>query len=100
MEAKIIKKQGLTGMILDVLFIMALCFGTLLTTMLMRGTVLVGSGGAGGMDFTFNLPAFLGTLSGLLFYLGYLLTQSDRELRAVCKNTYGCEGRNLDPVRN
>lgn len=100
MKATTTEKQGTLGMTLDVLFIMVLCFGTLLTTMLMRGKVLVGSGGGGGMDFTFNIPAFLGTLSGLLLYMSYLLTQSDRELRAVCKSTYGCEGKKLDPVRN
>ncbi len=92
------KRQSSLGMGLDVVFIMVLCFGTLLTTMLMRGKVLVGSGGGGGMDFTFNLPAFLGTLSGLLLYLGYLLTRSDRQLREVCKSNYGCEGEALKPA--
>lgn len=98
MKASITKQQGSFGMAMDVLFIMALCFGTLLTTMLMRGKVLVGSGGGGGMDFSFNLPAFLGTVSGLLLYLGYLLTRSERQLREVCNSNYGCEGENLEPA--
>lgn len=98
MNAKGTKTQSTLGMAIDVLFIMALCFGTLLTTMLMRGTVLVGSGGGGGMDFNFSVPAFMGTLAGLLLYLGYLLTRSERQLRAVCNSSYGCEDKSLQPV--
>lgn len=72
----------------DVMFIMLLCFITLLTTMLMRGKVLVGSGSTGGIDYSFNLPVFLMIVLVLGTYLFYVLSRSDKELKAMISHLY------------
>jgi Na+/H+ antiporter NhaC len=73
----------------DILFIMALCFLTLLTTMLMRGKVLVGNGSSAGLDYTFGFGSC--TLVVLLFvvYLRYMLTHSEGELKDMVRHVYG-----------
>lgn len=67
--------------IFDTLFIMILCFATLLTTMLMQGGVEVG-------NYTFNLFTFAMVVAGLLVYLWYIIPHSDRELRSTIVNIY------------
>lgn len=73
--------------IFDVLFIMILCFGTLLTTMLMQGSVLVG-GSASGIHYDFKVSTLLAVAAGLVAYLSYLIPRSDKELRAIIANMY------------
>ena len=75
----------------DVVFIMLLCFATLLSTMLMRGTVIVGSGSAGGLEYTFDSTSFLVTACALAFYLVYIINKSDNELREMIENVYDNE---------
>jgi len=77
--------------VFDVLFIMILCFATLLTTMLMRGKVLVGSGSGGGMTYTFSAGTFLLTFLGLSTYLAIVIPQSNRELGEIVEGLYGAE---------
>ncbi len=77
--------------VFDVLFIMVLCFATLLTTMLMRGKVLVGSGSGGGMAYTFSAWTFLLTFLGLGAYLAIVIPQSNRELGEIVEILYGGE---------
>lgn len=74
--------------VFDVLFIMILCFATLLTTMLMQGGVLVG-GSASGMSYHFSIATFLIVVAGLVVYLTYIIPHSDKELRAMIKHLYG-----------
>ncbi|AET67261.1 hypothetical protein Desor_1616 [Desulfosporosinus orientis DSM 765] len=74
--------------VFDVLFIMLLCFVILLSTMLMRGKVLVGSGSAGGMDYSFNLPIFLVLFLALGIYLFYVFSSSNKELKAMISFLY------------
>ncbi len=74
--------------VFDVMFIMLLCFVILLTTMLMRGKVLVGSGSTGGMDYSFNLPIFLMLILALAIYLVYVFSSSNKELKAMINNLY------------
>lgn len=74
--------------VFDVMFIMLLCFVILLTTMLMRGKVLVGSGSAGGIDYSFNLPIFMMIVVALGTYMFYVISRSDKELRAMIKYNY------------
>ena len=74
--------------VFDVMFIMLLCFVILLTTMLMRGKVLVGSGSTGGMDYSFNLPIFLMLVLALAIYLVYVFSSSNKELKAMINNLY------------
>jgi len=83
------KKGSIFTEIFDVLFIMILCFATLLTTMLMQGGVLVGSGSTSGIHYTFSTVTFLMMLLGLAIYLIYVIPHSDRELRAMIKQIYG-----------
>ncbi len=74
--------------IFDVMFIMVLCFVILLTTMLMRGKVLVGSGSTGGIDYSFNLPIFMMIVVALGAYMFYVISRSDKELKSMIKNRY------------
>lgn len=73
----------------DILFILVLCYLSLLLPILLRGTVLVGSGEASGMDYTLN-PLLLGLVivSGVS-YIVYLVYNSDKELREVINTVYG-----------
>ncbi|WP_243454659.1 hypothetical protein [Desulfosporosinus fructosivorans] len=74
--------------VFDVMFIMLLCFVILLTTMLMRGKVLVGSGSTGGIDYSFNLSTFMMIVVALGAYLFYVISMSDKELKAMIKYSY------------
>jgi hypothetical protein len=75
----------------DVLFIMLLCFATLLATMLGRGKVLVGEGAGEEMGYAFTLPAFLAVLLGLALYLLFVVLRSNRELRRMIGALYDGE---------
>lgn len=81
-------KNSLRMEVFDVMFIMLLCFVILLTTMLMRGKVLVGSGTTGGIDYSFNLPIFMMIVIALGAYLFYVISMSDKELKAMIKYSY------------
>lgn len=72
--------------IFDILFIMILCFATLLTTMLMRGKVIVGSGTSQGMDYSISGPMVLITVLVLIVYLIFVLARSDKELHSMVNN--------------
>jgi len=74
-------------LIFDVMFVMLLCFATLLTTMLMQGGLLVGGDGSG-LDYSFNLLTFALTFGSLFLYMAYVLKSSDKELRAMIKERY------------
>lgn len=74
--------------VFDVMFIMLLCFVILLSTMLMRGKVLVGSGSAGGMDYSFSLPVFLMLVAALGIYLYYVFASSNKELKSMINHLY------------
>ena len=74
--------------VFDVMFIMLLCFVILLTTMLMRGKVLVGSGSTGGIDYSFNIPVFMMIVVALGAYMFYVISRSDKELKAMIKYRY------------
>jgi hypothetical protein len=81
-------KSKLVG-VFDVLFILVLCFATLLTTMVLRGQVIVGSGGSEGFEYVFSLPFFVLTFASFGLYLFYILPQSNRELRTMLDRIYG-----------
>lgn len=80
-------KKALMGLF-DVMFIMVLCFATLLTTMLMQGGILVGTGGSG-MHYTFDLLSFSMVVLGFALYLYYIIPCSDKELREMVVMHYG-----------
>ena len=75
--------------IFDILFVMVLCFVTLLTTMLARGAVIVGSGAGDGMKYVFEIGSFVITFIGLIIYLVFILFNSNKELGSMIKEFYG-----------
>jgi len=81
------KKNSVFMGVFDVLFIMILCFATLLTTMLMQGGVLVGGSGEG-MKYHFSIATFLIVVAGLVIYLTYIIPHSNKELRQMIKHMY------------
>lgn len=83
------KKHTFLMGIFDVLFIMILCFATLLTTMLMQGGVLVGADGTSGMHYTFDLLSFSLVIAGFAAYMAYIIPRSDKELREMTLMHYG-----------
>lgn len=60
-------------LVFDVMFVMILCFATLLSTMLLQGGLLVGGDGAA-LDYSFNYATFTITIGGL-FSLSGLCSQ-------------------------
>ena len=72
----------------DVCFIMALCFATLLATMLVRGKVLVGAGSTQGLDLSFRWSSFLVIAAVFGCYIWYMLRHSERELKDIVKHVY------------
>lgn len=83
-----IKKSSWFMNVFDVLFIMILCFATLLSTMLIQGGVLVGSSGTSGISYTFSFGSFALVVAGLVGYLLYIIPHSDKELRSMIKQIY------------
>jgi hypothetical protein len=73
----------------DIFFILGLCYISLLLPILLRGTVIVGSGEAAGMDYSFDPLAFVLVVLSFFGYVIYLLRNSDKELRALVNNVYG-----------
>lgn len=71
--------------VFDVMFIMLLCFSTLLATMLLQGGLLVGGEG---IQYDFNLVSFLITFVSLAGYVIYILKNSDKELKIIINRMY------------
>lgn len=82
------KKNSKFMEVFDALFILVLCFATLLTTMLTRGAVIVGSGSSGGGLYDFNLISFGATMLGLGAYLLYIIPRSDKQLKKMVDELY------------
>jgi hypothetical protein len=68
---------------------MALCFLTLLTTMLLRGKVLVGDGAASGLDYSVGLGSCVLVILTFGVYVWYMLSHSERELKDMVNHVYG-----------
>lgn len=81
------KNNSKFSIIFDTVFIMILCFATLLTTMIFQGGVIVG-GDSKGLSYIIKWPSFIVTIGGLAFYLIYLLKESDKELRNMIEFIY------------
>lgn len=78
--------------IFDVLFILILCYLSLLTPILMRGKVLVGGGEGGGMLYTFTWPSLILCLVVACIFGYFLLTHSEKELKLLINNVYRKKG--------
>ncbi len=76
-------------MVFDVLFILIFCYICLLIPILLRGKVLVGSGGGGGMDYSFTWGSLLICLVAGVVFGYFLLTHSEKELKTLIDNVYG-----------
>ena len=86
------QKQSRKSVIFDTLFIMILCFATLLTTMVLQGGVIVG--GQGGLSYMIKWPSFILTMGGVALYTIYILKESDKELKKMIAFIYSEEGKN------
>jgi len=83
------RKPNFFVQVFDVCFIMALCFATLLATMLLRGKVLVGDADSvQGLDLSFRWASFLVIAAIFGFYIWYMLRHSERELKDIVKHVY------------
>jgi dolichyl-phosphate-mannose--protein O-mannosyl transferase len=82
------RKSHILVQFFDVFFIMALCFVTLLATMLLRGKVLVGDGSTQGLDLSFRWWSFLVVAVVFVCYIWYMLRHSERELKDIVKHVY------------
>jgi hypothetical protein len=87
------EKQSRKSVIFDTLFIMMLCFATLLTTMVFQGGVIVG--GEGGLSYIIKWPSFILTMGLVLLYIVYTLKESDKELKKMISFIYEDETTEL-----
>jgi hypothetical protein len=71
--------------VFDILFIMLLCFATLLGTMLLQGGLLVGGEG---IDYTFGLGSFTVTFAAMAVYFVFILKTSKKELKTMIDRIY------------
>jgi hypothetical protein len=71
--------------IFDIMFIMILCFATLLATMLMQGGLLVGGEG---IDYRFNPGSFALTFGVLALYFFFILKIGRKELKNLIEKVY------------
>lgn len=75
------KKSKLIVEVFDSMFIMILCFVTLLSAMLMQGNASV-------LTYIIDFKTLLITISGLLIYLTFVLRQSDKGLKKMIEHNY------------
>lgn len=68
--------------VLDALFIMALCFSTLLFAMLLQGNTIAG------IVYKIKTPSFLITVLSLVLYLGFVVIGSDKGLKTIIAHIY------------
>jgi hypothetical protein len=91
------KKASVFVQWFDVFFIMVLCFATLMTTMRVRGTVLVGDGTSTVLDYSFKPIPFFSMLAFGVIYIWYLVVHSHRELKDMIDHVYGKGKEPVDP---
>ncbi len=75
------KKQNIFLEIVDSLFIMVLCFGTLLTAMLMKNV-------STNLTYTIHINTLLTVILGLVVYLAFTLSHSEKGLKKVIEHIY------------
>lgn len=68
--------------VIDSLFVMILCFVTLLSAMLVNKDTV------DGINYSIHAVSVSVTILGLIFYLYYLLNQSDKGLKAIVQHIY------------
>lgn len=75
-------KKNLWVELADSMFIMVLCFATLLTAMLMSGNT------SGELSYAINVKTLGIVIASLVVYLVYILYQSDKELKSMIQSLY------------
>ena len=75
------KKTKLIVEIFDSMFIMILCFATLLSAMLMQR-------GGSELKYIINFKTLIITVVGLIVYLTFLLSQSDKGLKYMINHIH------------
>lgn len=78
-----VKKKSVLLTVFDTLFIMMLCFATLLSTMLMKGK------SDGIMDYSINWRSLGLTLGALISYMIFIIMQSEKGLKSMINHIYG-----------
>lgn len=82
MEVKKKRKNSILFEIFDALFIMIICFTTLLTAMLLKGNTI------GVSKYTIHITTLSITLLGLGVYLSFVLNKSEKELKLMIGQLY------------
>lgn len=84
------KKSKMLVEIFDSMFIMLLCFGTLLTAMLMQGE-------SSELRYVVNFKTLAITVLGLIVYLVFVLSQSEKGLKSMVNHIYSSkENKEVD----
>lgn len=78
------KKSKMIVEIFDSMFIMILCFATLLTAMLMQGE-------GSELKYVINFKTLIITVIGLVSYLTFVLINSEKGLKSMVKYIYSNE---------
>ena len=82
MQHNDMKQTNIFMIVFDTMFIMLLCFATLLTAMLMKGHSMRG------LDYHINYLTFGIMVIALLIYMFLLVTNSEKGLRSMIKMIY------------
>ncbi len=77
---------------IDTIFIMGLCFATLLLAMLMQGNVIAG------IVYKIKEPSFAITISALVIYLTFVIAGSNKGLKKIIDQIYSGQAANHTPL--
>ena len=75
-------KSGVFQEIFDSVFIMIICFATLLSAMLLKGKTV------GVAGYVVDIPTLAIAVAGLVIYLMFILKKSDKELKDIMAERY------------
>ncbi|HKL11130.1 MAG TPA: hypothetical protein VJ990_06780 [Clostridia bacterium] len=79
------KKSGWMHEAFDILFIMILCFATLLSAMLIKGSNPLK------MEYVLKPVTFILTFGAVMVYIWYVARESEKGLKAMVEKVYGQE---------
>jgi len=79
------KKRNWMHEAFDILFVMILCFATLLTAMLIKGDNPLQ------MEYVLTPSTFILTVGAICIYIWYVLRESEKGLRAMIEKIYNAD---------
>ena len=79
------KKRNWMHEAFDILFVMILCFATLLSAMLIKGDSLLK------MEYVIRPATFMLTFGAVMLYMCYVARESEKGLREMVRKVYGEE---------